>query len=331
MKPTLDSRQLHAFVALARRGSFTLAAKDLNLTQSAVSHAIKALELDVGCRLLDRVGRRVMLTEPGEQLLRHAEKILGEMSSARAGIEGLARWGRARLRLGAGTTACQYILPGALSRFREQFPQCTVRLDSGEQAQLLDRLRLGQTDLVVGIEPVRPLREEFGFLPLFQDELRFLVATRHPWAGAASAAPEANAIEAETLLLPHRASPTFRALAEYFRGESVAPRNVIELANAGAIKELARVGMGAGVAAPWLAQAEVAAGSLVSVPLGQRPLRRSWGVISLKGRRLAPGEEAFVRHCRAVAERLIPAEPVAATPVAPGCTPPAATVATASG
>ncbi|MEI6467780.1 MAG: LysR family transcriptional regulator [Verrucomicrobiota bacterium] len=63
MKTTLDSRQLHAFAALARRGSFTLAAKDLFLTQSAVSHAIKALEDDVGCRLLDRVGRRVLLTQ----------------------------------------------------------------------------------------------------------------------------------------------------------------------------------------------------------------------------------------------------------------------------
>ena len=78
MKPTLDSRQLHAFAALARRGSFTLAAKDLFLTQSAVSHAIKALEGDLGTRLLDRVGRRVLLTQAGEQFLRRTEKILRE-------------------------------------------------------------------------------------------------------------------------------------------------------------------------------------------------------------------------------------------------------------
>ena len=64
-------------------GSFTLAAKDLFLTQSAVSHAIKALEDDLGTRLLDRVGRRVMLTQSGEQFLRHTEKILREMEAAR--------------------------------------------------------------------------------------------------------------------------------------------------------------------------------------------------------------------------------------------------------
>jgi len=75
MKPTLDSRQLLAFSALTRRGSFTLAAKDLFLTRAKAGHAIKALEEDLGCRLLDRVGKRVMLTQSGEQFLRHTEKI----------------------------------------------------------------------------------------------------------------------------------------------------------------------------------------------------------------------------------------------------------------
>src|SRR4029077_11098089 len=103
MKPTLDSRQLHAFAALAHRGSFTLAAKDLFLTQSAVSHAIKALEDDLGCRLLDRVGRRVLLTQAGEQFLRHTEKILREMEAARAGLDSLTKWGHGRLRVGAST------------------------------------------------------------------------------------------------------------------------------------------------------------------------------------------------------------------------------------
>ena len=58
MSATLDSRQLRAFLMLARKGSFTVAAQQLHLSQSAVSHAIKALEEDVGCRLFDRVGKK---------------------------------------------------------------------------------------------------------------------------------------------------------------------------------------------------------------------------------------------------------------------------------
>ena len=141
MKPTLDSRQLHAFSALARRGSFTLAAKDLFLTQSAVSHAIKALEDDLGTRLVDRVGRRVLLTQAGEQFLRHTEKILREMETARAGLDTLSKWGHGRLRVGASTTACQHILPTVLREFRQSYPKCVIRIEPG--APIIQGVNLG--------------------------------------------------------------------------------------------------------------------------------------------------------------------------------------------
>ena len=75
----LDSRQLRAFLMLSRKGSFTLAAKELHLTQSAISHAMKALEQDVGCRLLDKVGKKILLTQAGEQFRQRLEKIFSEM------------------------------------------------------------------------------------------------------------------------------------------------------------------------------------------------------------------------------------------------------------
>jgi len=91
MTPILDSRKLLAFTTLSRLGSFTLAAHELNLTQSAVSHAIKSLEQDLNCRLFDRLGRRVTLTAPGKQLLEHAHKIIAEMQSARNDLAALTK------------------------------------------------------------------------------------------------------------------------------------------------------------------------------------------------------------------------------------------------
>ena len=89
MAPILDSRKLLAFATLARTGSFTLAARELFLTQSAVSHAIKALENELEVRLFDRHGRSVTLTPAGRQLLDHAHRILAEMKVARADIAAL--------------------------------------------------------------------------------------------------------------------------------------------------------------------------------------------------------------------------------------------------
>ena len=91
MTPILDSRKLLAFATLARVGSFTLAARELHLTQSAVSHAIKSLEQELDCRLFDRLGRSVNLTPAGRQLLDHAHKILAEMKVARADLEAFGK------------------------------------------------------------------------------------------------------------------------------------------------------------------------------------------------------------------------------------------------
>ena len=311
MKPTLDSRQLHAFAALALRGSFTLAAKDLFLTQSAVSHAIKALEDDVGCRLLDRVGRRVLLTQAGEQFLRHTERILREMETARSGLENLSKWGHGRLRVGASTTACQHILPSVLREFRQSYPKCVIRLEPGDYGHQLDLLRGGQVDLALVVEPAHPPVSEFTFVPLFQDELRFLVAPHHSWAKAGRAPRES--IEGETLVLYNKTSHTFRLVNDYFRDEKVSLSNIIELGSMEAIKELVKIGLGAGVLAPWIARTELENGSLVSLPLGSRKLRRQWGVAHLKGRRLALAEETFVGLCVAVTEQLgLPGPSVAA-------------------
>ncbi len=91
MTPILDSRKLLAFTTLARVGSFTLAAHELFITQSAVSHAIKSLESELECRLFDRLGRSVKLTPAGQQLHNHAQRILAEMKTARADLAELAK------------------------------------------------------------------------------------------------------------------------------------------------------------------------------------------------------------------------------------------------
>jgi DNA-binding transcriptional LysR family regulator len=93
-------------------------------------------------------------------------------------------------------------------------------------------------------------------------------------------------------------------VAEYFREEKIALSNFIELGSMEAIKELVKIGLGAGVFAPWIARAELESGSLVSLPLGVRKLRRRWGVAHLKGRRLALAEETFVGLCESATEAL---------------------------
>lgn len=293
-----DTRHLRAFAALARLGSFTQAAQELFLTQSAVSHAIKALEAAAGCRLFERAGRRVSLTQAGEQLLRHVDRIMAEMKAARNGLEELSRWGHGRLRLGASTTACQYVLPTVLREFKQSFPKCVISIDPGDRARQVELLQQNRIDLALMLEPAG--LKELAFVPLFTDEMRYLVAPSHPWARAGRMQRE-NFSE-QTLILYNQRSYTFRLVKEYFRAEDLPLANFLELGSMEAIKELVKIGLGVGVLAPWVARAELAAGALVSLPLGKRKLRRRWGVAHLRGRRLSLGEETFVGLCQSVTE-----------------------------
>src|SRR5687768_8723507 len=174
MKNPIDSRQLSAFVSLAKTGSFTLTGKELFLTQSAISHSIKALERDMGCRLLDKVGKKIVLTQAGEFLLQHAESILAEMEQARTGLEHLSKWGQGRLRMAAGNTACQYLLPTLLREFARSFPNSLITVETGDTPLAVHLFEQNRIDLALCIEPKQD--KSFQFTPLFTDELVFVVS-----------------------------------------------------------------------------------------------------------------------------------------------------------
>lgn len=132
MYDLLDSKQLRTFVSLARTGSFTATAKEVFITQSAVSHSMRTLERELGCRLLNRVGKRTTLTLEGEQLLRYANRIIADMNTARESLDQLAKWGETRLRVGATLPACQYLLPSVLREFKKTHPKRRITLEPGD-------------------------------------------------------------------------------------------------------------------------------------------------------------------------------------------------------
>ena len=300
MPPPLDSRQLRAFHILARTGSFTEAARELHLTQSAVSHAIRSLEEDVGCRLLDRTGKKATLTQSGEQLLQRTERILSEMELAREELKRLGKWGASRLRLTATLTICQHLLPAVLREFKESFPHCAISIEPGDTPEMIDALREHRIDLAVNLEPRR--EDWLEFRPLFNDELQFIVSPLHEWAREMRAPREE--IARQHYILYGKASYTFRMIEEYFRQDQIVLNSMLDLGNMEAIKELVKLGLGVSIMAPWTARKELSEKSLIALPLGKRKLRRRWGVLHWRARRLSLAEETFVGLCVSVSERL---------------------------
>lgn len=289
----LDSRQLRAFVTLAKTLSFTLTAKELYLSQSAISHSLKVLEQEVGCRLFDRLGKKVILTQAGELLLRHAEKILQEMDTARISLHQLGQWGKGRLMIGASGTACQYILPRVLREFQKSYPHFSIEITPADSAEIFELLEKHQIDMALTLEPKG--NSGLEFLPLFTDELFFLVSKEHPWALEGGVVREE--ISRQNYILYSKSSYTFGVIERYFEQEGKVLKMFIELGNMEAIKELIKLGLGVGILAPWIFRKEWEAGEVVALPLGKRKLTRHWGVVIRKGRPMGLAEETFVQLC----------------------------------
>ncbi len=296
---TIDSQYLRVFCALARHLNMSRAAQELELTPSGISHCLKALEADLGCRLFERTSRRITLTPAGLEFRAEAEAILEHMSTARSKLRSWIDWRRGGLRIAASTTACQYILPLALREFRESFPGFSIQIHPCTTPQAVELIAEEAAHLALIVEPLHNVG--LRFIPLAGDELHFLVHPIHPWTRRGAERDVAK----QNLILPERSSETHTLIEAYFQREGVRIKPFIEIGSEEAIKQFVRLDLGVGLLPRWIANAEIRDGLLACLPLGRRHLRRQWGILHGNSHELTFPESVFVNLCRNVANGLM--------------------------
>jgi len=297
MKSTIDSQQLRIYVTLARTMSMSRAAVELRMTVSGVSQCLKALEKDLGCRLFDRNSRRFKLSEAGREFLREAEQIIEKMNAVRGRIRQWRDWRQGQLLIGANGTACQMLLPPVLREFRESFPAYTIRIQQCSSKQAISLLADEQLDLALLTEPAeRANGVEFKLVG--EDDLQFIANPLHPWAVQRKASHEE--IPSRKLILPERGGNTYALIESYFRDENIDIQPFLEIANEQAIKEFVRLDMGVAILPRWMVANEIQDGLLVALPLGRRKLKRHWGVLHAKSRKLSLADDLFINIARSV-------------------------------
>ena len=146
----LPLRQLRAFAAVAETGSFTAAAGQLHLTQSALSVLVRELEREMGVQLLDRNTRRVQLSEAGREFLPSVHRLLGDLTSAVAGVTDLLDKKKGLLRLAAPQLMACTLMPRVIAAYREAYPDVDVRLADTLPEHLLLGVAAGDVELAVG-------------------------------------------------------------------------------------------------------------------------------------------------------------------------------------
>src|SRR3712207_1403673 len=163
----IDFLGLHAFVAIAERGSFQLAAAHLNLSQTALSHRMRKLEDDLGVRLLSRTTREVSLTPAGLELLPKVRSMIEDLSASLDDLRQHGRVRQGRLAIGCLPTIAAGHLPAVLRRFRSAHPDVVLRVHDNSATEIADLVQAGTIEF--GITLVAAHRWDFDIETLLRE------------------------------------------------------------------------------------------------------------------------------------------------------------------
>ncbi len=263
--------------------SFSRTAEALYLTQPTVSAHIKNLEAELGVKLLDRIGKRVIPTEAGETLFRSGQDLLALRDRIQEEIKSLSGSVAGILRIGASTIPGSYVLPVYISMFKKKYPDATLRLDIGDTASVTESVLAN--DVHIGFVGARPADPHLEAHPLFKDELVLAVAPQHPWARKGSM--PVDALTGEPFVLREKGSGTRRIMEERLgkAGLALSGLNVVAVAgNNDAVRQSVKAGIGVSILSIHALRDDLEEGRIAAVRIKGVPLERHFYAVLLKGK-----------------------------------------------
>jgi DNA-binding transcriptional LysR family regulator len=297
----MEFRHLKTFRAVAVNRSFTRAAHELGYVQSAITSHVKALEADLGVKLFDRLGRRVILTDAGSELLAYATRILDLTDGARVAV---ARGGEpsGTLNVSASETLCVHRLPPVLKEFGERAPGVRIVFEPSRNGTLDPTLRRriseGAVDAAFVIERERGDAGEIFSETLIREPLVLVAAPDHPLAEAGEVRPADLA--GESVLMAEKGCGFREVFEEQMARAGVKPKSEIEFASGEAIKRCVEGGMGVAVLAAVSVAEEVRSGRLAILGWSEPDFLVSTQMLHHGDRWLSPALGAFLDTARDV-------------------------------
>jgi DNA-binding transcriptional LysR family regulator len=287
-------RQLRTFKTVADLKSFSLAAQQLRLSQPSVSYQVKELEEALGLPLLDRLGKRVHLTEAGSVLYSYARRTLDVLDEAGLALEEMRGIKRGNLRVGASTTVGIYLLPAALGAFKKLHPGLVISLEIGTRARVQEQVLNNELDLaVVGPALKDP---DLVILPFVSDELVVVAPAGHKLAGRKGLA--LKDLEDQPFVMREPASGSRWSLEKAARKAGAKLNVAMELGSNGAIKHAVESGLGLAVLSRYACALELSSRRLVELDVRGFPIRRDWNIVHLRRRRLPASVLAFIEFLK---------------------------------
>ena len=300
--------QLRVFVCVAECEHMTRAARTLNLTQSAASAAVAALEERHDVKLFDRIGRRISLTAAGRAFLGEAKAVLSRALAAEQTLADLAGLSTGELLLAASQTIGSYWLPPRIVRFRAAYPGVTIKLHIGNTERVAALASAGDVDLAFAEGEVSD--PALAVSPIGGDELVIVAA---PEARGLLDVLDADRLAAAPWVAREEGSGTrsaFEAALTGFGVDAAQRHSVLELPSNEAIRAAVEAGAGLAIMSRLVVGASIKAETLVASPLVLP--RRCFFLLRHKGRYESQASRAFlgvIESCDETADGNVPVKP----------------------
>ncbi len=291
----LTLRQLDVMVAIARAGSTTEAGRQLSLSQSAVSAALAELESQIGTRVFDRVGKRVVLNDCGRLLLPRALALLDQIRE----IETLFLDGAAALRVSASTTIGNYLMPAVLGAYQRQWPQAEFQLEVSNTQDVIEAVSDYQVD--IGFIEGACHHDELEVCPWVTDRLVVVAAPADPLAKESATFAQ---LAAARWILREPGSGTRETVEALLLPYVQRFSSTMHLGNSEAIKHAVAEQLGISCLPLRVVQDLLTTGRLVCVDTQLPSLERTLYRIHPKRKVFSPPLQRFIDHCNSWREAI---------------------------
>jgi len=294
----MEFRHLRTVAAVARHRSFTKAADELYVAQSAISQQIRRLEAELGIEIFRRNSRSVELTEEGEVILAQAHRVLAEVDDLHSQLEELTGLLRGTVRIGGTYPFGPYDLYGVLADFRAKHPGVSVHMVEDTQEEMLAMVREDELDCAFASVDPDAIGRDFAATLLWEDEFVAVCAVDHPLGQHSGITFEQLASED---LITHRDNSALRRRLEATLGKrGLEPRIAFVCTEMSAVRALASKGLGVAVLPRSVAEQD--GPPIVLRPFRPEPITWPVALVWRATRRQPPAAKAFLALALARAE-----------------------------
>jgi DNA-binding transcriptional LysR family regulator len=286
----INFNQLRLFYHAAKNLSFTQAARDLFITQPAVTAQMKSLEDHCNLKLFRKRGRRIYLTDEGKTLYECARKIFEYEKEIEDLIEEMRTFKLGLLRLGTTKTYARYFMPFLISNFHEDHPQIKIHLDEGSSLEMIHSLLDFKNELVI----IAKVEDDphVNFIPFSHEEMLLILPPDHPLAKQRSIS--LNDLTEEPTIMKEKGSGTRKLVNELFAENGLIPNTLLETSNTELIKSLVQRGEGISFVVREAVAAELQEKQLATTSIEGQQIFLDVSIAYLKDQHLSPPAHAFL-------------------------------------